>query len=62
MSAFRIENEDGVFVMTFDLPNESVNKINREVFEELDEVLARFESDASAKAGVLISGMSSVKR
>lgn len=56
MSAFRIENEDGVFVMTFDLPNESVNKINREVFEELDEVLARFESDASAKAGVLISG------
>jgi 3-hydroxyacyl-CoA dehydrogenase/enoyl-CoA hydratase/3-hydroxybutyryl-CoA epimerase len=56
-SAFGVEvAEGGVAVVTFDLPNEPVNKFSRAVGEELGAVLDRLERDPAVKSVVLISG------
>ena len=48
--------EDGVAVMTFDLPNEPVNKFNRQVKDEMLALFERLEKDPTVTAAVLISG------
>ncbi len=48
--------EDGVAILTFDLPGESVNKFSPAVIEEFTAVLARIDADPAVKAAVLISG------
>ena len=55
-NAFRIDVEDGVAIITFDLPGESVNKFTPAVIEEFASVLDRMQRDANILAGVFLSG------
>ena len=54
--ALSIEVVDGIAVITFDLPNESVNKLSRAVKDEFVALLSRLEQDTSVHGAVLISG------
>ena len=48
--------EDGVGVLTFDLPGESVNKFSRAVKDEFVAAIGALQSDASVRAIVILSG------
>ena len=48
--------EDGVAVVTLDLPGESINKFSRAVRNEFAAALTNLESDPSVRAMVMISG------
>ncbi len=48
--------EDGVAVVTLDLPGESINKFSRSVRSEFATILTELEGDASVRAMVIISG------
>ena len=54
--AMAVEVEDGVAIITMDLPNEPVNKLNRVVKEDFIELMRRLEGDASIHGAVLLSG------
>ena len=54
--ALKVEVTDGVAVITFDLPNEPVNKLNRAMRDEFTALFDRIERDSSIKAAVLMSG------
>jgi 3-hydroxyacyl-CoA dehydrogenase / enoyl-CoA hydratase / 3-hydroxybutyryl-CoA epimerase len=54
--AMAIDVEDGVAVITMDLPNEPVNKLNQAVKDDFIELMRRLDGDASIQAAVLISG------
>jgi 3-hydroxyacyl-CoA dehydrogenase/enoyl-CoA hydratase/3-hydroxybutyryl-CoA epimerase len=56
MSAFGTDMRGGVAVVTFNLPNEPVNKISQAVGWELEELLDRLARDEVVKAIVLRSG------
>ncbi|MFN2603351.1 MAG: fatty acid oxidation complex subunit alpha FadJ [Gemmatimonadaceae bacterium] len=53
--ALSVEMHDGVALITFDLPNESVNKLNRAVKDEFVALVTRLERDTTVNAAVLIS-------
>ncbi|MEP6904758.1 MAG: fatty acid oxidation complex subunit alpha FadJ, partial [Gemmatimonadales bacterium] len=54
--ALTTEVQDGVAVITIDLPNEPVNKFNRQVKEEFIALFDRLERDLNIRAAVLLSG------
>ena len=54
--ALSVEVTDGIAVITFDLPNESVNKLNRAVKDEFVALISRLERDTTVNAAVFISG------
>ena len=54
--AITVDVEDGVAVITMDLPNEPVNKLNQAVKDDFIELIRRLDGDASIQAAVLISG------
>jgi 3-hydroxyacyl-CoA dehydrogenase/enoyl-CoA hydratase/3-hydroxybutyryl-CoA epimerase len=54
--ALSVEMADGVAVITFDLPNESVNKLSRAVKDEFVALVTRLERDTNVQAAVFISG------
>ncbi len=54
--ALSVEVIDGVAVITFDLPNEPVNKLGRGVKDEFVALVTRLERDTSVYSAVLISG------
>ena len=54
--ALHTDVHDGIAVVTFDLPEEAVNKINRQVKDEFTELFERLTRDTSVTAAVLISG------
>ena len=54
--AITTEIEDGIAILTFDLPNEPVNKFNRQVKDEMLALFDRLEKDPQVKAAVLLSG------
>lgn len=56
MSALRVAVADGVAILVFDLPGESVNKFSREVKDEFVRVLDELERDKRVEGAVLISG------
>ncbi len=56
MSAFTTAVEDGVAVVSFDLPGEPVNKLSNSVKVEFEALLIRLRDDDEVKAVVLISG------
>src|SRR3954464_3618745 len=56
MSAFTTQNENGIAVITFDLPGEPVNKLTAAVRVEIEALLIRLRDDSSTRAVVLISG------
>jgi 3-hydroxyacyl-CoA dehydrogenase / enoyl-CoA hydratase / 3-hydroxybutyryl-CoA epimerase len=53
--ALGVEVIDGVALITFDLPNESVNKLNRAVKDEFVALVSRLERDTNINAAVLMS-------
>lgn len=55
-SALTTVVEDGVAVVTLDLPGESVNKFTRAVRDEFNATFAALQADAAVRAVVLISG------
>jgi 3-hydroxyacyl-CoA dehydrogenase / enoyl-CoA hydratase / 3-hydroxybutyryl-CoA epimerase len=56
MTAFTVANENGIAVVTFDLPGESVNKLNGAVKAEFEDVFRQLRDDGTVRAMVLISG------
>ncbi len=54
--ALSVEVTDGIAIITFDLPNESVNKLSRAVKDEFVALVTRLERDPTVHAAVLISG------
>lgn len=58
--ALRIDVQNGIAVITFDLPDEPVNKIGRRVKDELRDAFERLERDESVNAAVLISGKADI--
>jgi 3-hydroxyacyl-CoA dehydrogenase/enoyl-CoA hydratase/3-hydroxybutyryl-CoA epimerase len=54
--ALAVEVTDGIAVITFDLPNESVNKLSRAVKDEFVALVTRLERDPSVQGAVFISG------
>ena len=54
--AMSLEVEDGVAIITMDLPNEPVNKLNQAVKDDFIDLMRRLDGDASIQAAVLISG------
>ena len=56
MNAFTVERRGGVAIVTFDTPNESVNKISKAVGWEFEELLQRLDTDEVVKAIVIRSG------
>ncbi len=54
--ALSVEVQDGIAVITFDLPNESVNKIGRAVKDEFIALADRLERDKDIRGAILISG------
>src|SRR5688572_24150356 len=56
MTAFTTNTENGIAVITFDLPGEPVNKLSAAVRSEMESLLPRLQDDAAVRAVVLISG------
>src|SRR3954471_13428705 len=56
MSTFTTQNENGIALVTFDLPGEPVNKLTSAARLELEAVLNRLRDDPAVRAVVLISG------
>ena len=54
--AVTLEVDDGIAVLTFDLPGESVNKFSPAVIEEFSAHIERIEKDLTIRGAVLISG------
>ncbi|MEK7668833.1 MAG: fatty acid oxidation complex subunit alpha FadJ [Gemmatimonadota bacterium] len=55
-NAFCVEVASGVAVVTFDLPNEPVNKFSRSVKDEFAALVAKLGPDPAVRAVVLLSG------
>jgi 3-hydroxyacyl-CoA dehydrogenase/enoyl-CoA hydratase/3-hydroxybutyryl-CoA epimerase len=56
VSALKTSVENGIAVVTFDLPGESINKLNAAVKVEFEALLIGLRDDAAIRAAVLISG------
>ena len=52
---FKINNNDGVLIITWDMPNSSVNLINELVMTELNIIIDHVVSDSSIKGAVITS-------
>lgn len=58
-NAFSLDiRDDGVAILTMDVPGESMNTLKLEFAEQIENVLRQIEADASIKGVVLISGKS----
>src|SRR5262245_40230594 len=56
MSAFSVSTENGIAILSLDLPGEPVNKITGGVRAEFEELLFQIRNDAAVRAVILISG------
>src|SRR6266850_3510894 len=56
MPSFTTQNENGIAVVTFNLPGEPVNKLTSAARVELEGLLAGLRDDAEVRAVVLLSG------
>src|SRR5438093_3828192 len=54
--ALSVEVTDGIAIITFDLPNESVNKLSRAVKDEFVALVTRLERDTTVHAAAFLSG------
>lgn len=48
--------EDGIAILTMDVPGETMNTLKAEFGPEISEILAEIKSDSSIKGMVVISG------
>jgi 3-hydroxyacyl-CoA dehydrogenase/enoyl-CoA hydratase/3-hydroxybutyryl-CoA epimerase len=55
-SALKVDRQDAIAIITFDLPGESINKITRKVRGEFAALFDELEKDTSIKAAVWRSG------
>ena len=54
---FRIDiDADGIALVTWDMPDRSMNVFTEQVMDELDAMVARFAGDAAVKGVVITSG------
>ncbi|HVT55744.1 MAG TPA: FAD-dependent oxidoreductase, partial [Xanthobacteraceae bacterium] len=57
MKNFRMDvDTDGIALVTWDMPNKSMNVIDRSVIEELSEIVDKVANDAAIKGAVVTSG------
>jgi 3-hydroxyacyl-CoA dehydrogenase/enoyl-CoA hydratase/3-hydroxybutyryl-CoA epimerase len=56
MPALRLDHDDGIAIVTIDLPGESVNKVTAALRTEFAELFGRIESDTTVKGIVLMTG------
>jgi 3-hydroxyacyl-CoA dehydrogenase/enoyl-CoA hydratase/3-hydroxybutyryl-CoA epimerase len=56
MQALRLDHEEGIAIVTIDLPDEPVNKVTAGLRAEFGELFGRIESDTMVKGIVLVSG------
>ena len=56
MSAFTMQLREGIARLALDLPGEAINKITRDVRDELEELLGQLATDRAIRAVVLVSG------
>jgi 3-hydroxyacyl-CoA dehydrogenase/enoyl-CoA hydratase/3-hydroxybutyryl-CoA epimerase len=56
MSACTMQVRDGIARIELNLPGETINKITRDVRDELEEILGQLATDSAIRAVVLISG------
>ncbi len=56
MTALSLELQDGIAIVTIDLPGEPVNKFSAGVIAEFDTMMTQIEGNSAVKAVVLISG------
>ena len=56
MDAFRVATENGIAIVTLDVPGEPVNTLSPPMIEEFGALLERLRSDGGVRAVVLISG------
>ncbi len=60
LNAFRFTvDNDGIALLTWDMPGRSMNVITQEVMTELETVIARVSSDPAIKGCVIVSGKDS---
>src|SRR3712207_6220426 len=60
METFKIDvDQDGVALVTLDVPGKSMNTITLQVISDLGEVVERIRTDPAIKGAVLTSGKSS---
>ena len=55
-AALTLDVQDGIAIITIDLPSEPVNKFSAAVIAEFDAMMTRIEGNRTVKAAVLISG------
>ena len=56
ISAFSMERQDGVAVITFDMPGSKVNTLNSSLFEDFEALLTEVEASSELESVVLLSG------
>ena len=57
MENFKIEkDDDGILLITFDMPGRSMNVLNKGSMAEIAEFTAMIKSDVSVKGAVITSG------
>jgi 3-hydroxyacyl-CoA dehydrogenase/enoyl-CoA hydratase/3-hydroxybutyryl-CoA epimerase len=56
MTALRLDHENGIAIVTIDLPGQPVNKVTAGLRSEFAELFGRIESDTTVKGVVLVSG------
>jgi len=56
MLALRLEQQDGIAIVTIDLPDEPVNKVTAGLRVEFAELFGRIESDTTVQGVVLMRG------
>ena len=55
--AVRMEIEDGIAIVTLDLPGKPVNVLNTQMIEEITDILVQLETGGGgARAAVILSG------
>ena len=60
MNNFTIDIDDaGIALITFDVPNRSMNTLTADVFHEIGELTTRISTDAAIKGAVFTSGKKS---
>lgn len=59
MSNFKIENQDGILIVTFDAPEKSMNTLTKAAIEELFALSETLKNDANIKGAVISSGKAS---
>ena len=56
-AALALDVQDGIAIITIDMPNEPVNKFSAQVIAEFDAMLTTVEGNSAVRAAVLISGV-----